>query len=170
MLDTFMRYSAWANRELLDKIEKVDPSLHPENVDQMLRLMDHIYVVGDIFASRLAGKAPVHPTDTRAITPAINVLRAEMTQLDGWYLNYVRDLVPETLSEKIAFRFTDGDAGSMTREEILAHVVLHGGYHRGEIGRLLKHIGAEMPWDTFAVFLHADEPQRRRLEGDRITV
>lgn len=163
MLDTLIRYNAWANRAFLEKIEKVDPSLHPEDVDQMLRLMDHIFVVGDIFASRLVGKTPVHLSDTRTITPAFNDLRAEMIQLDSWYLEYVRDLAPETLSEKISFRFTDGDAGCMSREEILTHVVLHGGYHRGEIGRLLKRIGAEMPWDTFAVFLHADEPKRRHV-------
>jgi uncharacterized damage-inducible protein DinB len=55
----------------------------------------------------------------------------------------------------------------MTREEMLTHVVTHGGYHRGEVGRILVQVsngseqGIKLPWDTYAVHLHATEPSRR---------
>ena len=48
-----------------------------------------------------------------------------------------------------------------SREEMMTHVVTHGGYHRGEIGRILVQIGVTPPWDTFAVHLHQTEPSRR---------
>jgi uncharacterized damage-inducible protein DinB len=57
--------------------------------------------------------------------------------------------------------FTDGDRGCMSRREMLTHVAIHGAYHRGEVGRLLKQMPAPVPWDTFAVFLHQAEPARR---------
>ncbi|RVC60545.1 hypothetical protein EN766_38785, partial [Mesorhizobium sp. M2A.F.Ca.ET.046.02.1.1] len=46
------------------------------------------------------------------------------------------------------------------------HVVLHGGYHRGEVGRMLAGIAVSPPWDTYAVHLHRVEPARR-LQGGR---
>ena len=55
----------------------------------------------------------------------------------------------------------------MTREEMLTHVVTHGGYHRGEVGRLMVQAASRsgqdmlLPWDTFAVHLHKTEPARR---------
>ncbi|WP_319944187.1 DinB family protein [Mesorhizobium sp. AR10] len=49
----------------------------------------------------------------------------------------------------------------MSRQEMLTHVVLHGGYHRGEIGRILAGLSISPPWDTFAVHLHRAEPERR---------
>lgn len=55
----------------------------------------------------------------------------------------------------------------MTREEMLTHVVTHGGYHRGEVGRLMIQAAArsahdiKLPWDTYAVHLHRTEPERR---------
>lgn len=61
----------------------------------------------------------------------------------------------------------DGDNGYMTREEMLTHVVTHGGYHRGEVGRILVQVsngseqGIKLPWDTYAVHLHTTEPSRR---------
>ena len=65
------------------------------------------------------------------------------------------------MRRQIAFTFTDGGRGAMTREEMLFHVVTHDGYHRGEVGRMLKQIQSPLPWDTFAVFLHQDQPERR---------
>ncbi|MDX8531397.1 DinB family protein [Mesorhizobium sp. VK25A] len=49
---------------------------------------------------------------------------------------------------------------------MLTHVVLHGSYHRGEIGRMLAGIAVSPPWDTYAVHLHRSEPARR-LQRER---
>ncbi|WP_341872622.1 DinB family protein [Mesorhizobium amorphae] len=58
-------------------------------------------------------------------------------------------------------RSSSPTATSMSRQEMLTHVIIHGGYHRGEIGRLLSQISIAPPWDTFAVHLHQTEPSRR---------
>jgi uncharacterized damage-inducible protein DinB len=81
--------------------------------------------------------------------------------LDRWYLGYLETATPELLSESVPFTFTDGDKGCMSREEMLAHVVTHGGYHRGEVGRIMAQHSVGLPWDTFAVYLHRTEPSRR---------
>jgi uncharacterized damage-inducible protein DinB len=65
------------------------------------------------------------------------------------------------LDESIDFAFTDGDRGRMTRAEMLAHVITHSGYHRGEIGRLLPETNAVGARDIFTGYLHRSDPSRR---------
>lgn len=155
-------YHAWANDDLFDKLERVDGERHAAELQDMLRLMGHAYVVARIFAGHLQGAPHGYTSDNLEPTPGLADLRRDVATTDAWYLSYMRDVSPEALAEAVAFTFTDGDAGRMTREEMLTHVVLHAGYHRGEVGRLLRQIGAPLPWDTFAVCLHQSEPGRRR--------
>ncbi len=124
--------------------------------------MNHAYVVSEIFAAHLVGREHDYRSDNTDETPKLGDLRAAVAASDGWYLDDVRGVTPAQLSEKIAFSFTDGDNGFMSREEMITHVVLHGGYHRGEVGRILMQLSIETPWDTFAVFLHRDQPERRQ--------
>jgi uncharacterized damage-inducible protein DinB len=65
------------------------------------------------------------------------------------------------LSSVLDFTFTDGDAGRMSKEEILFHVLTHGGYHRGNVGQVLKSISVAPPRDLYTKFLHLNEPSRR---------
>lgn len=70
-------------------------------------------------------------------------------------------MTPDLLAESVPFVFTDGDRGYMSREEMLTHVVTDAGYHRGEVGQIMKQLSIELPWDTLAVYLHRTEPSRR---------
>ncbi len=60
-----------------------------------------------------------------------------------------------------AFQFVDGKHGTMTRREILFHIVNHGTYHRGAIGHALDLAGVSHPADTYTVFIHSAQPVRR---------
>jgi uncharacterized damage-inducible protein DinB len=82
-------------------------------------------------------------------------------ETDAWYLNFVSELPALALSEILGFTFTDGDRGRMSREEILLHVLTHGGYHRGNVGQVLKAITVATPRDLYTKFLHQSEPTRR---------
>ncbi|WP_370677355.1 DinB family protein [Pleomorphomonas sp. PLEO] len=154
-------YHAWANSELFDKLALVEDERHRDELQAMLALISHAYVVARIFAGHLEGVAHGFTSDNLEQPPALGDLRAAVAATDTWYLDYVRQVSPAALAEAVDFTFTDGDQGRMTREEMLTHVVLHAGYHRGEVGRLLRQISASLPWDTFAVYLHQSEPGRR---------
>ncbi len=152
-LHAMFSYQAWANAELFDCLERLDPAAHQAERLQMLRLMDHNFAVADIFAAHLAGTGHGYVTDGSAELPSLPALRDAVAASDRWYLDHVARISPAALAQAVAFTFTDGDAGRMTRGEILTHVVLHGGYHRGEVGRILRQMGVTPPWDTFAVYL-----------------
>jgi uncharacterized damage-inducible protein DinB len=165
LLQTLYGYQAWANVDLFNKLEGVDPEKHGAEMQIALRLISHYYVVSRIFAGHLQGVPHGFTSDNLEETPALNELRSAVTYSDRWYLDYLRTVCPAALSEALAFTFTDGDKGYMTREEMLTHVALHGGYHRGEVGRVLWQLSITPPWDTFAVYLHQSEPARRRQDG-----
>lgn len=158
-------YHAWANSGLFDKLEMLDQALQGRDRHTAIRLINHYHVVAEIFAAHLRG-APHHYKATSTVeTPTLGEFRTVAAASDQWYLNYVQRISPSELAEFVPFIFTDGDKGYMTREEILTHVALHGGYHRGEVGRILSQHSVTPPHDTFAVYLHQADPSRRRQGG-----
>lgn len=161
LLRTLFSYRAWANDELLEKMEGFDPERHKDARHAAIRLMNHCLVVDRIFAAHLIGAKHEFSADNTQETPTLKDLRTAVAALDRWYLEYLETATPELLSESVPFTFTDGDEGCMSREEMLAHVVTHGGYHRGEVGRIMRQHSVGLPWDTFAVYLHTTEPSRR---------
>jgi uncharacterized damage-inducible protein DinB len=162
LFNSFFSYQAWANSAFFDALETLDRIQHGIEHHQARRLINHSHVVAQIFASHLLGRPHGYTSDNTAETPELAELRSAVAASDQWYIDYVRSITPEQRCEKIAFSFTDGDKGCMTREEMLSHVIIHGGYHRGEIGRILAQTSAQLPWDTFAVFLHQTQPDRRQ--------
>lgn len=161
MLQTLYGYQAWANRDLLDKLGLLDGATQAAERDTALRLIGHYHVVARIFAAHLTGADHGYPSDNTAETPPLDELRTAVAATDRWYQDYVRTISPEALSEAVAFRFTDGDEGCMTRQEMLMHVALHSAVHRGEVCRILWQLSVTPPWDTLAVYLHQSEPARR---------
>lgn len=161
------RYQAWANGEFMTALNGLSAERHPVERELAIRLMNHSLVVSKIFAAHLLGERHHFAADNTPDTPELTALHAGLTAADCWYLDYVSTISPAMLSEAIPFVFTDGDNGCMTREEMLIHVVTHGGYHRGEVGRILTQVsngsepGIQLPWDTYAVHLHRTEPSRR---------
>lgn len=161
LLRRLFSYQEWANGELLKKMEGFDPERHKDERHSALRLINHSLVVSQIFVAHLVGKKLEFSTDNTADTPSLAQLRVAVVASDRWYLEYLDTVTPALLAESVPFVFTDGDRGYMSREEMLAHVVTHGGYHRGEVGQIMKQLSIELPWDTFAVYLHRTEPSRR---------
>ncbi|RAZ84647.1 damage-inducible protein DinB [Mesorhizobium hawassense] len=166
LLKSLLAYQAWANDEFAEKLAGIDPARDAGERHAAIRLMNHVHVVSRIFAAHLKGVAHGHASDNTEETPEPAELRAALAEADRWYLDYLETVSEQELAEPVAFTFTDGDKGCMTRQEMLTHVVLHGGYHRGEIGRMLVRIAVSPPWDTYAVHLHRAEPARR-LQGER---
>lgn len=162
------RYQAWANADMLRALGELEPALHQDQRHLGIRLMNHCLVINQIFQAHLQRQPSPHSAVNTKDTPTLDALRAAHATLDQWYLDYLPGLSAEALAERLPFRFTDGEAGYMSRNEMLAHVVTHNTYHRGEVGMLLKQASAvpgttlTMPWDTYAVFLHQDEPARRQ--------
>ena len=154
-------FKAWSHAELYAVLDRETAKLSDDGRREVMRLLSHIHVIDQIFQGHLEGtphgfKAPNTPE-----IPPLDVLRPKVAEVDQWYVDYVSRLPNDRYGERIAFEFTDGLRGHMSREEILMHVLQHGGYHRGSIGRILVEHGIAPPRETYTRYLHEDEPQRR---------
>lgn len=154
-------YKALADQEIVEALSLVPNGLTFPNMQAALRVLDHANIVDQIFAAHLQGLEHPFLASWPEKTPELPELARRVTETDRWYLDYAADLVPDELEEVVSFKFTDGKAGRMSREEMLAHVITHSGFHRGEAGRLLPEIESVSMRDVFAGFLHRSEPQRR---------
>src|SRR5688500_18535867 len=161
-LQSLFRYKAWANDELLTLMGSIDATAHPTAVRSALRGLNHAHVVdGSVKGHRLGVAHGDTATNTQD-TPALQALAAAVREVDAWYIAYVANLSGGALHEQIRFSFTDGDAGLMTREEILLHVITHGVYHRGQAGQVMRSAAVAPPRDLYTRYLHASEPERRQ--------
>jgi uncharacterized damage-inducible protein DinB len=160
-LHSLFKYKAWTNEQLFAQVAQLDPETHKEERHLAIRLLNHIYVVDRIFAAHLSGTTHSYTAANTPETPTLEELRSAVAQSDRWYVEYAADVTPRQLAEEIAFAFTDGDRGRMTREEMLMHITAHGAYHRGGVGRILSQAGVQPPRDIFTTYLHSAEPERR---------
>ncbi|WP_234102526.1 hypothetical protein, partial [Streptomyces venezuelae] len=115
LLRTLFNYRAWANAELLEKMEGFDADLHELDRETALRLLNHPLVVDQIFAAHLVGIDHGLTADNTTETPLLQDLRVALMASDQWYRNYLETVTTEQLSESIPFVFTDGDKGRMSR-------------------------------------------------------
>jgi uncharacterized damage-inducible protein DinB len=160
-LVSLFNYKAWANDELYAAVGTVDAAKHEAERHTCIRLLNHIYTVDRIFVGNLQCKPHGFTATNTPETPTLDALRAGAIETDRWYLDYVSKLSTTELAEAIEFMFTDDTPARMTREEMLLHVSLHGGYHRGAVGRILAQLGIAPPRDLLTGFLHKTEPERR---------
>ena len=162
VLKSLFAQKSWANGELFDALAAVAPSEHAAAIQTAIRTLNHIFVVDQIFRAHLLGEQHGYAATNTADMPDVGSLNFAVAETDLWFEDYVAGITDDRLAESLAFQFTDGDAGRMTREEILSHVITHGAYHRGNVGQVLKGLDITPPRDLFTKFLHLREPQRRQ--------
>lgn len=161
VLRSLFSYKAWANDELFAALAEVDAEKYPAEANNAIRILNHVYVVDCIFKAHLTGSAHGHTATNTKETPTLHALAAAVKEVDAWFLAYVNSLPSTLLKEQVHFVFTDGDAGLMSREEMLLHVITHGGYHRGAAGQVMRTASVAPPRDIYTRFLHTSEPGRR---------
>lgn len=158
LLRTLFEYKAWANGDLLAAVGALsEPSLADAWRDA-IRILTHVLVVDLIFQANMQCHPHSYTALNRRNKPDLDALKEEVLALDRWYLGYVDSLDEIALEEVVDFIFVDGSPGRMSRAEMLLHVVTHGNYHRGAVGRILSQASVSLPRDTLTVFLHPRKP------------
>ncbi len=152
---TLVRYKLWADRGLYDVALAALDRLQAPDDTILLRLLDHIHVVDRIFQHHLRGLPHGIAAPRSDGLPAIGRLADDALGLSRWYVDYAEGLSPAELDQPLDFTFTSGKPARMTRGQILAHVCLHGTYHRGAAGILLQKNGVMPNDDRLTDFLEA---------------
>lgn len=161
-LQSLFSQKFWANNELFNALAEISTEQHADAVHTATRTLNHIYVVDRIFRAHLLGEVHGYSATNTEETPSLGELQFAVADTDAWFEGYAATVTEIQLEEAIPFKFTDGDAGTMTREEMLLHVITHGAYHRGNVGQVMKSISIAPPRDLYTKFLHVREPARRQ--------
>lgn len=151
------RYKVWADGRTIDAIRCVNSENAPSSVQFLTQQLNHMTIVEEMFRARLSGEESPHAKTNTELLPDLSVLIERNALSNKWYASYCGGLSPQQLVEGIRFRFSDGAAAEMSRQEILFHVINHGTYHRGAISHALDLAGVPHPVDGFAAFANSTQ-------------
>jgi uncharacterized damage-inducible protein DinB len=161
MLIEAFKYKRWADQRALVAIKSINGTEFPSAVSFAQQQLNHMIRVEELFRARLLGASPPHQSTNTEMVPVLDELEQRIGDSGQWYAHYVEKLDRDEWDQSITFQFVDGKRGYMTRLEVLFHIVNHGTYHRGAIGHALDMAQVPHPADTYTVFIHAEEPERR---------
>jgi len=137
-------YDAWANREVLTNIRtSARPATRP------LQLLAHIVSAERLWVERVRNQPqslPVWPDFT------VDQCETQITDVAHLWREFLGGLSSTALAEKVSYKNSKGELWSSTVEDVLAHVLLHSAYHRGQIASQVR-AGGEAP--AYTDFIHA---------------
>ena len=159
---TLTRYNQWANKLVFEaafklpeeEVTKVRPTLFKNIVHSL----NHNYVIDRIFQAHLEGREHGYTARNTAEWPPLEELWRAQQEVDAWYVRWSDALDEVDLDRRVDFKFVGGGEGSMTRGEIILHIVNHTSYHRGFVADLFHQIPARPPTTDLTVFLRDARP------------
>jgi uncharacterized damage-inducible protein DinB len=156
------RYNAWATELIYGAVAALPESeaTKPRQsvFRSMLHTLNHIYVIDRVFQAHLEGRAHGYTARNTETHPPLPELWRAQQAIDRWFIDWSDAQSPATLQERIDFDFIGGGEGSMTRGEMLLHVVNHTTYHRGFVADFFYQVPARPPATDLTVFLRDCRP------------
>jgi len=156
-LHTLTRYKAWADRLFFQSLAALPEAVLKEHqpivFGSMLRTLNHVYCMDQVWKAHLEGVPHSFKTRNPVDCPAFEMLRTAQEDIDDWYVQYMQSLDETSLNETVHFTFIGGGEGAMSRADILMHVVNHTTYHRGHVATMMYNISAYPPTTDLPVFL-----------------
>jgi uncharacterized damage-inducible protein DinB len=150
-----IHYKRWATNGLNAVIAETLDRLPADERILVLRLLDHIQAVDEIFRHNLEARPHGYRMPRSVELLPFDALASKARTTADWYVDYADTLMPEKVDETIAFSFSNGEPARMTRSEMLLHVAMHAAGHRGQVALLLQKNGIQPFPDRLTDFLKA---------------
>ncbi len=152
-LNRLFAYDRWANRETLASLRAAGvppaPPASPGPPERARQLMAHVIAAELLWHARLnrvPAPLPVWPDLT------LEQCEGRLAELEQLWPLYLAQAVPARLGEKVQYTNTKGEAFTSTVDDVLTHLIVHGGYHRGQIAAALRAAGHQ---PAYTDFIHA---------------
>lgn len=151
------RYNAWSNKLMFDAVAALpagEAIKERKNLfKNMVHTLNHNYVIDAIWRGHLESRDHGYAARNTAEHPPLAELWAKQRAMDDWYIAWSDALSDAALDETVNFTLIGGNAGAMTRYEILLHVVNHTSYHRGFVCGMFFEVPARPPTMDLPVYL-----------------
>jgi uncharacterized damage-inducible protein DinB len=150
-LRTLLDYHYWARDVIFDAVAPLTPEQFTRPVDSSFKsvrdTVAHIYAADWVWYTRWLGESPssLIAYDT---FPDVESIRKSWVDLEGKVRAFVEGLGEAGVSRVFEYKLLSGASGASLFSQMLAHVVNHGSYHRGQVTTLLRQLGAAPPRPT----------------------
>jgi uncharacterized damage-inducible protein DinB len=157
------RYNNWANRLIFEAVAALPPGEATKErstlFKNMVHTLNHNYVIDLIWQAHLQGREHGFTARNTPEHPPLAELWRKQQAVDEWYIAWSDGLSEADLVERVQFTLIGGNRGTMTRAEILLHIVNHTSYHRGFVADLFYQVpGARPPTTDLPVYLREAAP------------
>ncbi len=151
------QYSNWADQVLFNALGQLPEGAVYQTSQtlfgSMLGTLNHNYQVDLIWRAHLLGQEHGFTSRRDVLHPKLEDLIREQTNVNRWFIHWAETQSPESLGERLAFKFVNGEAGEMTRGGMFLHVVNHKTYHRGWLCEMFFDFGMKPPQTDLSVYL-----------------
>jgi uncharacterized damage-inducible protein DinB len=143
-LERLLRFVTWADRRTLESV-RATPAAHAE----ALPLLAHIFAAEHVWLSRLEQREP-----RLAVWPTLTLDECEQlaAENEAGYSAYVEKLSDNQLATVMPYRNAAGQEFATPVLDILLQVITHGGYHRGQIAKIIGRSGGTAINTDFIMF------------------
>ena len=137
-------YNRWANARMLSSVADVSEEDYTRTVGGSFSTLGdtlaHLYGADWVWLERFGGRSPRElPAGREARTP--KVLREKWEEVQGGWAALASSVESGRLREMLAYQSFKGEDFSRPVGEVLAHVVNHSTYHRGQVTTLMRQLG-----------------------------
>ena len=158
---TLARYRLWADRLTFDAVAALPPGeatkQRPTLFKTMVGTLNHNYLIDLIWQAHLEGRDHGFTARNLVLHPELADLWQAQQAVNQWYIDWSDRQSQASLDEAVNFTFIGGEKGSMSRGDILLHVVNHASYHRGWVAEMFFQVPARNPTTDLPVFLSRGE-------------
>ncbi|MCF8240099.1 MAG: hypothetical protein K9J16_01840 [Melioribacteraceae bacterium] len=135
-LKRLFNYNFYMNHELINAL--INYKITDEFIQNVLA---HFITTEKIWLSRLKDE----DLSGQIIWPDLTFPEAKdlAAQNESDYNHYFENITDEDLCGDLNYINSKGEAFSTNKLDILNHVIIHGGYHRGQINAALRKLGYE---------------------------
>jgi len=162
----------WARDRVLAAVDVLTPDQYERpmgnSFSSIRDTINHIYLAEWIWYSRWNGVSPTSfPPDE---LPDVATLRARWSELERNVRSFLDAAGESGLSRVFEYRLLSGKDSASPLWQMVAHVVNHATYHRGQVTTLLRQLGAAPAKSTDMITFFREtaagaNPEPQRHEG-----
>jgi uncharacterized damage-inducible protein DinB len=126
----YFQYNDWANDRVIESLKAIE---HPP--ERCVSLISHIISSQDVWLERISGSYDWNIE----IWESFNLFECSVLSFqssEGW-MNFIRKSREKDFDNLINYKNTKGNQYETPVKEIIAHVLNHSSYHRGQINQIL---------------------------------
>jgi uncharacterized damage-inducible protein DinB len=149
-LRQLLGFHYWARDRVLAAVEPLSSDQYARPMGSSFTsirdTLNHVYLAEWIWYSRWNGVSPTSfPADE---IPDLSALRARWTDLEGKVRAFLEEAGEAGLERVLPYRLMSGLESASPLWQMVAHVVNHATYHRGQVTTLLRQLGASPAQST----------------------